>query len=359
MLIGVLKEIKIEEYRVGLTPASVKVLASDGHQVMVEKNAGAGSGFPDDLYLRAGASIVSKNEIFDSAEMIIKVKEPQMSEIELMRDGQILFTFFHFASNPAMTEALVGKKLTCIAYELIEENGIRPILKPMSEIAGKLSVQQGMKYLEKPYGGKGVLLTGATGVEPGKVVIFGGGVAGSSAAQVSNDLGAKISIIEKNKDRMQELKNKFPRAEILESTRENIINSYKNADIIIGSVLVPGHRPPVLMKRDDLKSLEEGTVIVDISIDEGGVFESSHPTTHKDPIYIDSGIVHYCVPNMPGIVPRTATIALNAASISYAKEIAFYGENVVDRSVAIGKGCAILRGNPINPAIQEILEEKN
>ncbi|MCM8824998.1 MAG: alanine dehydrogenase [Candidatus Omnitrophica bacterium] len=359
MVIGVLKEIKAEEYRVGLTPASVRILVNDGHQVIVEKNAGAGSGFSDDMYFNAGASIVSRNEIFDSAEMIVKVKEPQMSEIELMKDGQILFTFFHFASNPTMTKALVEKKLTCIAYELIEENGIRPILKPMSEIAGKLSVQQGMKYLEKPYGGKGVLLTGASGVEAGIVVILGGGVAGSSAAQVLYNLGIKILIVEKDKDRIQKLKEKFPNAEVLESTRENIISSCKKADIIIGSVLIPGHRAPVLIKRDDLNLLEEGTVVVDISIDEGGGFESSHPTTHRDPIFIDSGIVHYCVPNMPGIVPRTSTIALNAASISYAKEIAFYGENVINRSIAIRKGCAILRGNPINPTIQEILEEKN
>ncbi|MCM8789087.1 MAG: alanine dehydrogenase [Candidatus Omnitrophica bacterium] len=359
MLIGVLKEIKIEEYRAGLTPASVKILVSDGHQVMVEKDAGAGSGFPDDQYLRAGASIVSKNKIFDSAELIIKVKEPQMAEVELMKPGQIIFTFFHFASNPAMTKALVEKKLTCIAYELIEENGTRPILKPMSEIAGKLSIQQGMKYLEKPYGGKGVLLTGASGVEPGKVVIFGGGVAGSSAAQVSNDLGAKISIIEKNKDRIQELKNRFPHAEVLESTRENIINTCRNADIIIGSVLIPGHKPPVLIKREDLDLLEKGTVIVDISIDEGGVFESSRPTTHRDPIFIDSRIVHYCVPNMPGVVPRTATIALNAASISYAREIARHGENINEFSDGLAKGCAILRGRVVNPAINEILGEKN
>ncbi|MCM8817023.1 MAG: alanine dehydrogenase, partial [Candidatus Omnitrophica bacterium] len=197
MTIGVLKEIKVEEYRVGLTPEGVKVLVGDGHEVIVEKNAGIGSGFSDDLYSHAGAKIAGKKEIFDSAQMIVKVKEPQMSEIELLKPGQIVFTFFHFASNPDMTLALSRKKVTCIAYELIEENGIRPILKPMSEIAGKLSIQQGMKYLEKPSGGKGILLMGVENVEPGRVIILGGGVAGSSAAEVACRIGAKVVIIEK------------------------------------------------------------------------------------------------------------------------------------------------------------------
>lgn len=358
MTIGVLKEIKVEEYRVGLTPEGVKVLVGDGHEVIVEKNAGIGSGFSDDLYSHAGAKIAGKKEIFDSAQMIVKVKEPQMSEIELLKPGQIVFTFFHFASNPDMTLALSRKKVTCIAYELIEENGIRPILKPMSEIAGKLSIQQGMKYLEKPSGGKGILLMGVENVEPGRVIILGGGVAGSSAAAVACRIGAKVIIIEKRPERREFLKKRFPESQVLDSTPDTIIENCRKADIIIGAVLIPGHKPPVLLNRSELKYLEMGTVLVDISIDEGGVFESSRPTTHREPIFVESGIVHYCVPNMPGIVPRTSTIALNAASIEYARIIAKYGKNAGKFCDAINKGCAILDGEIISQDVRETLESK-
>ncbi|MCX7706119.1 MAG: alanine dehydrogenase [bacterium] len=358
MTIGVLKEIKIEEYRVGLTPESVKSLVQDGHMIMVEKDAGSGSGFHDELYSQAGARIVDRFEIFNSADLIVKVKEPQMSEIELLKPGHIVFTFFHFASNPDMTIALARKKVTCIAYELIEDQGVRPILKPMSEIAGKLSIQQGMKYLEKPCGGKGILLMGTENVESGKVVILGGGVAGSCAAEIAYRIGAKVVIIEKNVNKREILKGKFPGAEILESNHDNIIESCRRADIVIGSVLVPGHRPPILLKRSDLEYLEKGTVLIDISIDEGGVFESSRPTTHKEPVFVESGVVHYCVPNMPGIVPKTSTIALNAASMPYVKIIAEYGENAGKFCEAIKKGCAILNGEILNQDVRETLELK-
>ncbi len=359
MIIGVLKEIKVEEYRVGLTPESVRVLVGDGHNVMVEEGAGIGSGFSDSLYKEAGAKIVKRDEIFNSADLIIKVKEPQSSEIELLKPGQIVFTFFHFASNPAMTKALVEKNITCIAYELIEEDGIRPILRPMSEIAGKLSIQQGMKYLEKPSGGKGILLMGTENVDPGNVVILGGGVAGTAAAEVAYRLAMKLTIIEKKSERREILKKAFPFSAVLESTHDNIIESCKKADIVIGSVLIPGHRPPCLLKRNELEYMEKGTVLVDISIDEGGVFESSHPTTHLQPVFVESGIVHYCVPNMPGIVPRTATIALNAASIEFARIIARHGESSFKVSNAIKKGCVILRGDVIGQAIKEILESSS
>lgn len=359
MVIGVLKEIKVEEYRVGLTPESVKALVSDGHNVMVEKDAGIGSGFSDKMYSDAGARVVSKNEIYDCANLIVKVKEPQMSEIEYLKPHQIIFTFFHFASNPDMTRALMKKHVTCIAYELIEENGTRPVLKPMSEIAGKLSVQQGMKYLEKPCGGKGILLMGTEKVAPGKVVILGGGVAGSSAADVVDKLGANLTIIEKKPDRRELLKKMFANCEVFDSTRDIIIDNCRRADIIIGSVLIPGHRPPVLLKRQDIESLEKGTVLVDISIDEGGVFETSHPTTHAQPVFVDSGVVHYCVPNMPGIVPRTSTFALNLASLQYARIIARYGENAIKVNAAINKGCAIFRGDIVNEDIKQTLELKN
>ncbi len=358
MLIGVLKEIKADEYRVGLTPDTTKILVKDGHDVMIEENAGAGSGFPDELYRKAGARIVKKEEIFNTAKLIIKVKEPQLSEIEMMKPLTIVFTFFHFASNPTMTEALVRKKITCIAYELIEEDGKRPILMPMSEIAGRLSIQQGMKYLEKPSGGKGILLTGLTGVKPGKVLILGGGVAGSSAADVASRLGAQITIIEKNEEKRKILKTLFPSGAILDSTTDNIIKESENADIIVGAVLIPGHRPPILLKRKDLGLLEKGTVLVDISIDEGGVFETSHPTTHRQPVFLVDDIVHYCVPNMPGVVPRTSTIALTNASIGFARLIADKGESVIENPV-IKKGCAIMRGEILNQAIEEILKSRN
>lgn len=358
MIIGVLKEIKVEEYRVGLTPESVRILVEDGHNVIIEKNAGIGSGFPDDSYFDAGAVILDRTEVLNSAEMIVKVKEPQMSEIELLRSGQIIFTFFHFASNPDMTKSLSKKKVTCIAYELIQEDDVRPILKPMSEIAGKLSIQQGMKYLEKPSGGKGILLMGTENVEPGRVVILGGGVAGSAAAEIAYRSGARVTIIEKNPDRREILKNKFSNSEVLDSIHNNIIESCKKADVIIGAVLIPGHKPPVLLRRSDLQYIEKGTVLVDISIDEGGVFESSHPTTHRDPIFLESGIVHYCVPNMPGIVPRTSTIALNTASIQYARIIAKYGENSGKFCEAIKKGCAIICGDIVSQDVRETLESK-
>lgn len=359
MIIGVLKEIKVEEYRVGLTPESVRSLIEDGNKVFIEKDAGIGSGFLNKEYIDAGAEIATKEEIFNSAELIIKVKEPQMSEIELFKPGQILFTFFHFASNLAMTRALVNKKVTCIAYELIEENGKRPILAPMSEIAGKLSIQQGMKYLEKPSGGKGILLTGTKDVEPGRVVVLGGGVVGTAAADVAYKLGAKLTIIEKDSKKREILKQKFPEGHIFDSNPDIVIGNCKKADIVIGAVLIPGHKPPVLIKKNHLKYLESGTVFVDVSIDEGGVFESSRPTTHKEPTFIEEGIVHYCVPNMPGIVPKTSTIALNAASISYAKLIAKHGESAVRFSDAIKKGCVIIGGKVISAAIEEILKSEN
>ena len=356
MTIGVLKEIKTEEYRVGMIPQIVKELVNDGHIVLIEKNAGEGAGFSNKDYTDAGAMIVEKEEIFDSARLIVKVKEPQMSEIELLKPGQIIFTFFHFASNPVMTKALIEKGVTCIAYELIEENGTRPILKPMSEIAGKLSIQQGMKYLEKEYGGKGILLMGTENVKPGSVVVLGGGVVGSAACSVAFNLGAKVTIIEKDPEKREKLKRQFSGSIVLDSTNENIIDSCKIADIIVGAVLIPGHRPPTLLKRSDLNELEKGTVLVDVSIDEGGVFESSKPTNHKNPVFLESGIVHYCVPNMPGIVPKTATIALNLATSSYLRLIASCGESAIEKSQAIRAGCAILCGDIVHPAIREIIK---
>ncbi|MGB9641988.1 MAG: alanine dehydrogenase, partial [Candidatus Ratteibacteria bacterium] len=306
-------------------------------------------------YKECGAEIVSRDCVFESAELIVKVKEPQSSEIAMMRPSQIVFTFFHFASNPEMTRALANKKVTCIAYELIEENGMRPILKPMSEVAGKLSIQQGMKYLEKEYGGKGVLLMGTETVQPGSVVVLGGGVVGSCAADVAISLNAKLTIIEKSPEKREFLKKRFSGCNVMESTRDTILECCQKADIIVGAVLIPGHRPPILIKKSDLEILEKGTVLVDVSIDEGGVFETSRPTTHKEPIFVDSGIVHYCVPNMPGIVPKTSTIALSIATMPYLKILADRGESAIKENSALKSGCAMLRGDIIHPAIKEII----
>jgi len=355
MIVGVLREIKTEEYRVGLAPMGVRELVKQGHKVLVEKNAGIGSSFSDTLYSECGAEIVSRDSIFESAELIVKVKEPQDSEISMMKPGQIVFTFFHFASNHEMTRALANKKVTCIAYELIEENGTRPILKPMSEVAGKLSIQQGMKYLKKEYGGKGVLLMGTETVPPGSVVVLGGGVVGSSAVGVALSLNAKVTIIEKSPEKREILKRRFPDCDVMDSKENIITERCQKADIIVGAVLLPGHRPPILIKKSDLESFEKGTVLVDVSIDEGGVFETSRPTTHKEPVFIDSGIVHYCVPNMPGIVPKTSTIALNFATMPYLKMLANMGESALEENSALKSGCAMLRGEIVHPAIKEIV----
>ncbi len=354
MIIGVAKEIKEQEYRVGLTPESVAILKNAGHKLLIEEGAGTGSGFFDQKYKEAGAEIVSKDEIFDNAEMVIKVKEPQLKEIQMMKKGQIVFTFFHFSSNVRMTLALIERQVTCVAYELIEENGVRPILKPMSEIAGKLSIQQGMKYLEKEYGGKGILLTGTQAVKPGRVVILGGGVVGCAAAEIASRIGTYLTIIEKDEMKRQLLKERFPGCVILDSTEDNIRDAISTADVIIGAVLISGHRTPILVSKRDLNYIEKGSVLVDVSIDEGGVFESSHPTTHNNPIFLESGIVHYCVPNIPGVVPRTSTIALNFATLSYVKTLAENGEEAFKKFPTIRSGLAILRGHIVHPALKEI-----
>lgn len=346
MIIGIPKEIKTEEYRVGLMPEGVmSIVAEKGNKVIVEKDAGAGAGFQDSDYEKAGAEIVSGlEEIYKKAELIIKVKEPQERELSLIRENQILFTFFHFSSNKKMTERLIERKATCVAYELVEENGTLPILKPMSEIAGKLSIQQGMKYLEKEYGGKGILLSGAEGVKKGKVVIIGGGTVGFNAAKIASGIGAEVTILEIDHQKMQFLKENFKNAEILLSNEDNLMTSLKSADVIVGAVLIPGKKTPVLVKKEHLKIMEEGTVLVDVAIDEGGVFETSHPTTPREPVYIQEGIIHYCVANTPGIVPRTSTYALCNASFPYVKILAEKGEKAFEENLPLKKGLAIFKG---------------
>ncbi|HPP30764.1 MAG TPA: alanine dehydrogenase [bacterium] len=352
MVIGCPKEIKAEEYRVGITPEICSYLTERKHEVLIEKGAEEGAGFPDIEYIRAGASIVdSPGELFSRVYLIVKVKEPQKEEISLISKGQILFTFFHFSANPEMTEMLVNKKVDCIAYELVEECNHRPILKPMSEIAGKLSIQQGMKYLEKEYGGKGVLIPPVEGTRGGRVVIIGGGTVGESAAIVACGIGAGVTIIEKNKERIKHLKSIFPDARVLESTHEVIMDAITKADIVVGAVLIPGHHAPILLSKESLSLMEQGTVIVDVSIDEGGIFETSKPTTHKDPVFIESGIVHYCVPNIPGVVPKTSTLALTYKTAPYIYLLAEKGLDACRENSALLKGLAISNGKIVNKDI--------
>ncbi len=352
MIIGIPKEIKEEEYRVGILPKTVKKLVKKGHKVLVEKNAGIGAGIKDQDYEKEGAEIVEDHSyIFKNSELIIKVKEPLPPEYDLLNEGQIIFTFFHFSSNKEMTKKLIEKKVTCFAYELVEENGELIILKPMSEIAGKLSIQEGMKYLEKEYGGKGVLLSGAEGVKKGKVVILGGGTVGYNAAKIAYSLGAEVTILEINEKKMKFLKREFPSAKVLYSNGRNIKNSIKKADLIIGAVLIPGRRPPILIKKEDLKLMENGTVMVDVSIDEGGVFETSRPTTHKEPIYIYEGIIHYCVPNIPGVVPKTSTFALCNITEKYVLKLADKGLDSIKTSHGLKTGLSIKNGDIVNPKL--------
>lgn len=360
MIIGIPKEIKEEEYRVGILPKTVKKLVKRDHRVIIEKNAGIGAGIKNEEYETHGAEIVDDHSyIFKNSDLIVKVKEPLPQEYDLFSKGQIIFTFFHFSSNKEMTEKLIEKKVTCIAYELVEENGVLVILKPMSEIAGKLSIQEGMKYLEKEYGGKGVLISGVDGIKGGKVVIFGGGRVGYNAGKIAYAIGAEITIFEIDEKKMRFLKKEFPKGKILYSNLQNIKREIKKADIIIGAVLIPGRRPPILIKRDDLKLIEEGTVLVDVSIDEGGVFETSHPTTHKNPVYIYEGIIHYCVPNIPGIVPKTSTYALCNVTEKYILKLADKGIKSIDSSYGLKSGLAIKEGKVVNEKLSWAVQDLN
>ncbi len=328
MLIGVPKEIKDDEYRVALTPAGAEMLTNAGHQLVVEKNAGLGSGFTDDFYQNAGAEIVdSADEVWARAEMIMKVKEPIKVEWPKIREGQLLFTYFHFAADEALTKAFLGTGATAIAYETVElPSGELPLLTPMSEVAGRMAVQEGAKYLEKPQGGLGVLLGGVPGVLPGKVLVLGGGVVGTHAAKMAAGLGARVSIMDINLHRLRYLEDVMPaNVNLLFSTRYAIRKQVEDADLIVGAVLIPGAKAPSLVKREDLKLMRPGTVIVDVAVDQGGCVETIHPTTHHDPTYVVDNVIHYAVANMPGGVPRTSTLALTNATLPYALALAGKG----------------------------------
>ena len=327
MNIGLPKEIKDNEYRVGLTPAGVRAFTDAGHRVLVEKNAGEGSGFEDSLYSRAGGVIIESAEtVWAEGEMIVKVKEPITPEYPRMRDGQLLFTYLHLAPDSELTEQLLKRKVTGVAYETITDRRTLPLLTPMSEVAGRMAIQVGAYYLEKLSGGRGILLGGVPGVPAARVVILGGGVVGTNAAKIAVGMGAHVTIIDNNLDRLRELDDIFlSKISTLASSAYMIHDAVSQADLIIGAVLVPGAAAPRLVTRNMLKDVADGAVVVDVAVDQGGCVETTHPTTHSDPTYYVEGVLHYCVANMPGAVPRTSTFALTNATLPYALKLANFG----------------------------------
>ena len=348
MVIGVPKEIKDHEYRVSVTPDGVRALQQAGHQVWIEPSAGVGSGYSDEDYRGAGATMAeSKEQLFQQATLIVKVKEPLLSECQFFRPGQTLFTYLHLASLPDLTKALLETTITAIAYETIEaKNGTLPMLKPMSEIAGRMSVQIGARYLEKAEGGRGLLLAGVPGVEPGKVVVLGAGVVGSSAIRIAVGMGAQVTVINLDLERLRELDDLYcGRIVTRASSQAAIDESVMAADLVIGAVLVPGARAPKLVSREMVARMKPGAVVVDVAVDQGGCFETTKPTTHSDPIYMVNGVLHYCVANMPGIVPRTSTIALTNATLPYLLRLATQGvEPAVRGDAGLAKGVNLFGG---------------
>jgi alanine dehydrogenase len=328
MIVGILREIKEEENRVSMTPGGVEVMKQHGHHVLIEKNAGAGSGFLDEDYVFAGAEIVdTPKEIYDKAEMVMHVKEPLPPEFPFIRKNQIIFTYLHLAAAEELTHVLIQSGAICIAYETIQKSDLSlPLLTPMSEVAGRMAIQQGAKYLEMAQGGYGILLGGVPGVDPGTVVILGGGIVGINAAKMACGLGAKVYVLDMSLDRLRYLSDVMPpNCFLLMSKPATIRRLIKDADLVVGAVLIPGAKAPKLITREMLKTMKEGAVLVDVAIDQGGCFETSKPTTHSNPIFTVDRVVHYCVANMPGALPKTSTIALTNATLPYAVEIASKG----------------------------------
>lgn len=358
MEIGVPKETKDQEFRVGLTPNSVQVLAKN-HTVFVETKAGMGSGFTDREYQEAGAKIVAGAAEAWDKELVIKVKEPLSKEYQYLQSDQLLFTYLHLAAERNLTEALIKSGTTAIAYETVElSNGMLPLLTPMSIIAGRLSVQFGARYLEKQQGGRGVLLGGVPGVSPGKVVILGGGVVGTEAAKIAIGMGAKVQIIDINLERLSYLENLFgSRVETLYSTSAQIEQAVRDADLLIGAVLVVGKKAPVLVPRSLVAQMRPGSVIVDVAVDQGGCIETLHPTSHTQPTYEAEGVVHFGVPNMPGAVPWTATQALNNSTLPYVLQLANHGLSALEQDSALAKGLNIKQGKIVHPAVQEVFPD--
>src|SRR5436305_7801719 len=353
MIVGVPKEVKTDEYRVAKIPVGVEELTRAGHKVLIEAGSGSGSGISDEQYAANGAEIVADAAtIWGRSDLIVKVKEPLPEEWPLMRPGQIVFTYFHFAASEELTRAVMRSGITAIAYETIKDaRGQLPLLTPMSEVAGRMSIQEGAKFLERPFQGRGILLGGVPGVAPANVVVLGGGVVGANAAKVAAGLGANVTILDINLDRLRYLDDVMPRnVTTLYSDRHNILDSLKRADLLIGAVLIPGARAPHLVRRGDLKSMPPRAVIIDVAIDQGGCVETSRPTTHSQPTYIVDDVVHYCVTNMPGAVGRTSTYALTNVTLPYVLQLAKKGlERAVAENPALRQGVNVRGGQVTNP----------
>ncbi len=357
MVIGVPKEIKTNENRVALVPAGCELLVDQGHSVFVERGAGLGSGFTDDDYLRAGGKILeTAGEVWAKAEMIMKVKEPIAVEYPRMRPGQVIYTYFHFAAAEELTRAVISSGAIAVAYETVQlPTGELPLLTPMSEVAGRMAVQEGAKYLEKVYGGRGVLLGGVPGVAPADVIIIGGGVVGINAAKMAAGMGANVTILDVSLDRLRYLDDVLPpNVTTLYSNRHNILEAIQRADLVIGAVLIAGAKAPRLVRREDLKLMKPGSVIVDVAVDQGGCVETIKPTTHENPIYFVDGVLHYAVANMPGGVSRTSTLALTNATLSYAQKLAKLGWKAACRQDgALKLGLNVVEGRVVYPGVAE------
>lgn len=356
MIIGVPKEIKNNENRVAMTPAGVAELKHNGHTVYVQHTAGEGSGFSDDEYIAAGAQILPTIEaVYDIAEMIVKVKEPIEPEYKLIKKDQVVFTYFHFASDRKLTEAMIASRGVCIAYETVRlADHSLPLLVPMSEVAGRMSIQEGARFLEKPQGGKGILLGGVPGVPPAKVLVLGAGVVGRNAALMAVGLGADVTIADISLPTLRHVAETMPRVKTLYSSRHNIESQLPDVDLVVGSVLIPGAKAPKLITRDMLKLMRPGSVIADVAIDQGGCFETSRPTTHSEPTYVVDGVVHYAVANIPGAVPRTSTLALTNATLPYAIRLANKGWRQACREdAALAQGVNMVDGKVTFPAVAE------
>lgn len=354
MQIGLPKEIKDQEFRVGLTPANVQSLCQQGHQVVVEYGAGTGAGFSDDDYSQAGAKLVDDAAIAWGQAMVVKVKEPQPAEYEFFRKDLLLFTYLHLAAEPELTKALLESRIHAIAYETVSTaDGKLPLLTPMSVIAGRLSVQFGARYLERQQGGRGVLLGGVPGVSPGRVVILGGGVVGTEAAKIAVGMGARVQIIDINVERLAFLENLFgSRVELLYSTPAQIEATVPEADLLVGAVLVPGRKAPTLVNQALVAKMKPGSVIIDVAVDQGGCIETLRPTSHSEPTYVEAGVVHFGVPNMPGAVPWTATQALNNATLPYVMKLAKDGLDALSKDEALQQGLNVADGKLVHPAIR-------
>jgi alanine dehydrogenase len=360
MIVGVPKEIKTDEYRVAMIPVGVEELTRAGHKVLIQAGAGLGSGISDEEYASNGAEIVATSAaVWKQADLMVKVKEPLPDEWPLMRPGQTVFTYFHFAADEPLTRAVMQSGITAIAYETIKDSrGALPLLTPMSEVAGRMSIQEGAKFLERPFDGRGILLGGVPGVLPANVVIMGGGIVGANAAKVAAGLGANVRILDINLDRLRYLDDVMPRnVTTLFSDRHNIVDSLHRADLVIGAVLIPGARAPYLVKRTDLKLMTPRAVIIDVAIDQGGCVETSRPTTHSKPTYIVDDIVHYCVTNMPGAVGRTSTYALTNVTLPYVLQLAAKGfDRAVAENPALAQGVNIRHGKVTNLAVAATFE---